>query len=692
MSDTEPADSYLVGGAGLPVTEATDSFQYNRARDFQAEGSRWVSAGDHPAAVLAAPTGGGKTAVIARLARESDRTLCLYPTNALATAQQDTLEKEFDLDVDVLTGRTLSGSGHERTQQVMQFATDPAGGDVVLTNPDVLQAILQHRYFSPGSEIMRFFANFDAAVYDEFHYYGPLGASGLLMQMKVLTERGEYRTPEGRREFPRILLPSATPSTAFVDHLQEDLDLSAQWIRSQLVPLDVGDPGPIPDAGLVYDQAEEPAGDPHDPETVEPPNDAHDIASAREITVIPPNDIDRFRYPMLVNRWGEHVEDSFDRIAHLLKMGAGLVDSSQPTGKVAVIFNSAAQSNRFHQYLLADDDLAPFSIKDNGYDTSSERESSQKWSILNTTSKGEVGLDFDLERLVMISPFTATAFVQRIGRAARHSPAIVDVFGLNDPLWPSIQSYPRFLARIIDSIGDPEVSRIRLRDILALRAAKALYDREQDDDYHPSDIYEDFSDFPGQSRWHRFIREVDSADENKGDQNNLFAPQMDRPTSKLVTAAKDALIGLESLRGRSISQPIRYPFGTNRDETEYDLITALRHYNINRIEDGVIVLDEGGEPGRRSGTYPGRLSEGQGIDLSHSGYQIDRSLRSKFDTQIDAATWRHTDLDSGTVRRFFEVLDLNAALLPRKVETDEFVFHCSPKGNIDEIEVIEDDT
>lgn len=688
MSSITPADTYLIGGAALPVGEAPVTFEYDMARGFQQAAVHWIHDGDEPVGLLAAPTGGGKTAVIAALASASERTLCLYPTNALAEAQHDTLQNEYGLSVDILTGKTLTESGAARSQEVMNYATDPAGGEVVLTNPDVLQAILQGLYFSPGSELLRFFAQFDAAVYDEFHYYDPLAASGLLMQIKVLSERGHYKGLDGESQFPRVLLSSATPSQAFVNHVEDDLELSAERIHSELTPLDVTDGGPPVDISLAYNRGRDKGEHLIAAGNTPRPTDANDLATAGKVRgPVPPGE-DRFRYPMLVNRWEQDVEESFDLIANAIRVAVGLKEEDRPTGRAAVIFNSAARSNRFHRYLLKQERLGDVAVKDNGYDTGSNRSLPDEFAVLNTTSKGEVGLDFDLDRLVMVTPFTASDFVQRIGRAARHSPAIVDIFGLDDPLWPPVQSYPAFLGRVIKAIGDPSIDRDRLRDLVGLRAGRALHKRFDDDHYHVDDVIEDFADFPTQSRWREFLDACDDAVEVAGGSDDPFAPSLDRPTAKVVTAVDAAIDGLDSLRGRSIQHPIEYPLGDRHELTEYDLITALRHYPIEDIRDGTLILGEG-EIAHRLGHYPGAPSEGRGIDLGHSHYVVDQQLREALSTHVGAATWRDTDLNPGDVQRFLQVMDMGSALLPETIKAGTTRIECSREGEV--LEVREED-
>ena len=685
MSSPAPGDTYLVGGAGLPQCDAPPKFRFDTARCFQAEAIEWIQEKQAAVGLLAAPTGAGKTSVIASLAESSQRILCLYPTNALTEAQANTLETEYNLSVEVLNGRTLEQQGADRAEEVMGYADDPGREDVVITNPDVLQAIIGDQYISPGSELLRFFAYFDAAVYDEFHYYDPLAASGMLLQIKVLSERGRYRGPEGELHFPRVLLSSATPAQSFVDHVSEDLELSVRRLRSELASLDLADSGPNPKSAIAYDTYDVLEAYLKSDGEFRGPEGPDDIRAAEECESTVPSDVDRFRYPMVVNRWEEDVDDAFDTIAQALRSNIRLDDTREPMGRAAVIFNSAARSNRFHQYLLRETNLGKVAVKDNGYDTRSERSQADDFAILNTTSKGEVGLDFDLNRLVMVKPFTASAFVQRIGRAARHSPAIIDIFGLKNPTWPPVQSYPAFLARVVDSIGDSTMRRDQLRDLVGLRAARALSSRTSSDHYHTADIFNDFADVTAQERWSRFLAASAAAEELHDPGDDPFAKRLDGPTAKLHDAVKDALAGLDSLRGQSVSQRIQYPFGDGRDETVYDLVTALRHYRIHSGSDDLVVL-ENGTPGGRRGHYPGKPAEGRGIDLAHSNWRIDNNLRTGLEAYLDSASLTDTDLREQDLRRFFEVVDLSSAMLPDEIHAEEFVFHCSDRGEVDRIE------
>jgi CRISPR-associated endonuclease/helicase Cas3 len=673
MDIESPASVYAIGGAGIPVEVAQDGFPFPQARGFQATALDWIRTDDAPVGCLSAPTGSGKTAVIASLARDSSRILCLYPTNALVAAQAATFESEFGLDVEIVTGDTLTGTGDVRSQNLMQYGTDPSLGDVVITNPDILQAVLHGLYFSPGSKILEFFSHFEAAVYDEFHYYDPLAASGLLMQIKVLSERGAYRTRDGSRVFPKILLSSATPDDQFISHVRDDLGLSVEEITSELAQLDIVEET-VGGTELVYDISSVTAAktQPPDVSSREPP----------KLSAVPTG-VERFRYPMCVRRRAGYIGNQFEELAALLSAR----DHHTQNGKAAVIFNSAARSNEFYRYLTnSHPDLAADTRKDNGYDTGDSEVVPGDFCILNTTSKGEVGLDFNLDHLIMATPHTATGFIQRIGRAARHSPAVVDLYGLDDPLWPQEQSYPNFLQRVIQTLPTPATTRDRLRNLVGLRAARALHTRYEDDMYHSPDIDADFRNFDTRAKWQSFMAAVDTAEALRTNGvDDPFAPSLGRPAATTITIVAAGLDGLDSLRGRSVTHPITYPRGDRQARTEYDLIRALRHHTIQDVTEELIIL--GVKPPKRlRGTYPANLGNKQ-FDLLASDYELEEQLQRAYQNQVQTADLSETDLSKEILQHFGQVVNFTRLLHPHKIETNDYVIKCSD-GSVSDIESV----
>jgi CRISPR-associated endonuclease/helicase Cas3 len=172
---------FEVSGASLatePPEPAFEDHGFEYARAFQNRVIEWIHGGTDSVAVVRAPTGAGKTATFYELIDSRDMTLIVYPTNALLRQQRERFEGD-DVDVAVLNANTLDSHGHERTEQLLGFVNKYATDyDAVLTNPDILQAAIQDMY--AGSDPMRFFNKFDAIIYDEFHFYEALSASGLL--------------------------------------------------------------------------------------------------------------------------------------------------------------------------------------------------------------------------------------------------------------------------------------------------------------------------------------------------------------------------------------------------------------------------------------------------------------------------------------------------------------------------------
>ncbi len=684
----DPADTYLIGGAAIPTVTPNHPFAYDTARVFQQTALDWLHADDAaPVAALTAPTGSGKTAVIAAVADAVEKTLCVYPTNALVNAQKTALE-EYGLATKVVTGPTLSGHGEARAQELLRQAQRQPY-DVLITNPDILQAVIQNLYFSAGSRVLDVYNQFGAAVYDEFHYYDELAASGLLMQIKLLSERSATIDPQDptQQRPPRVVLSSATPDPSFLTHLEEDIGLNIRPIKAPLRPLDLSplERSPAPKSDLIYTIADGPSEHART-QSEQTYNDGIETVAPGSV-VEAADDIERFRYPMVVHRHDDWIEDDFATVAQQLdRTVADSYDGGTPVA--AVIFNSAARSNAFHRFLWEyDSTLAEQTVKDNGYDTGADRDLPDSFAILNTTSKGEVGLDFDIERLIMEVPRTATAFVQRIGRAGRQSPAVVDLYGLDDPGWPPVQSYPEFIRRASDVLPDRSLSRERLREIIALRAAWALQDRIDSQQYFPDEIWEDFGDFPGQSTWRAFLAALFDAVEML-EPDSPFAPQLDKVTSRAVRGARNAIDGLDALRGRGIQHQVTYPRGDGTEHTEYDLIRALQHYEIERIDTSQTVhLTDDGDTGQLRGYYPGSPNDSDGIDLTVGTHQIEARLTEDFQAYVEAASLEQTELERRRLRRFFDVMPLESALLPRELQAGRYTITCDlDRDEVDKID------
>ncbi|UPM45260.1 type I-D CRISPR-associated helicase Cas3' [Halocatena salina] len=615
----------IVDGAGLATEPPNDVYArlgFSHARTFQNRTAEWVQSDNAaPVAVLRAPTGAGKTAAFHSIIEENNLTLVVYPTNALLNQQISRFEAN-GVSVAPLTGNTLSGHGDDRVEEILSFTDRYSGHDIVVTNPDILQSIIQNTYHGT-TKAMQFYDRFDAVIYDEFHFYDPLAASGLLLQIHIFLDR---------RPTADIVLASATPNESFVSFVTDEL---AHSVR---------------DIDVVFDDAG-----------------------------------DRFRQPVTVKRHetrtiDEEIDAVIDRLRELITSADDL-----QTPQVALVFNSVAASNDFHQTLS---DVAPevfkHTVKDNGFDTNDPDVDleTESYFILNTTSKGEVGLDHDIQTLFMETPRSPSSFLQRFGRAGREHEATVHVYGLKEISWPETMAYRDFVSSIYNRVGDgptadSEISQ--LRSLIGLRAAYALQDRMDAPEWMGEELRADFESAPEFDRWRGFIRSLDTTLKKAGE----FGSPITRnsPTRKMLTFTRHCLGAFRGLRGRSLSIDIEYPRGDRKALTSYDLLTALRYYDIESItSDGTPRLRrrDTDQPVAITGRVPGY--ENRPKDYSGSRATLQDQFNKWLYPEIDMADLEQTRVDEGLLRRFISVLPLPKAVLPIEVRYDRYVAYVEQDG------------
>jgi len=601
-----------IRGASLATETPKYGFEergFDHARAFQNRVAKWVHDGDEPVAVLRAPTGAGKTATFHELINANDITLLVYPTNALLKQQAKRFEDE-DVATKVLTGDTLEGHHHERTENLLRavnrFASDH---DVVVTNPDILQAIIQDMY--SGGQAMEFFDRFDAIVYDEFHFYGDLAASGLLLQTRIIADRNPNA---------QILLASATPNEAFVEFVQSVFDLRVQTIDSEYDP-----------------------------------------------------DGDQFRHDVRLTRHeADRIMDDREAVVERLRDDIDGIEPGEP--RAVVVFNSVKDSNDFHAYLEAEHpDFFERVEKDNGFDTNDPDFDieDEEFSILNTTSKGEVGLDYDIRTLIMETPRGPTAasdFLQRFGRAGRAANATVDVYGLGQVSWDDEMSFPEFASKIDTTLDDSKMDLAGLADLVALRAAHALHVRSHR--YNP-ELRDDFAAVDGYDRWRGFIESVDEALDDVG---GLGAPlQSNDLEAKFLRFTHHCFGVFQGLRGRSLSGDVKYPRGDRVALTNYDVLTTLRYYDIEGIEgEDVIVLEKvrGEYPMQVTAHLPGYESRPR--DYSSSISDIEEQLGQWVHREIERGEFDTIDVSSELLHLFFKRIRITQAVIPELVRCGEF--------------------
>lgn len=608
---------FEVAGASLatePPKPALEDRGFDYARAFQNRVIEWIHDGTDSVSVVRAPTGAGKTATFYELIESHDMTLLVYPTNALLRQQRERFEGD-DVNVAVLNANTLDGHGHERTEELISFVNKYAADyDAVLTNPDILQAAIQDMYI--GSDPMRFFNKFDAIVYDEFHFYEALSASGLLLQIKIIAER---------HADPKILLASATPNEEFVRFLCEQVGLTVQNIDAD------------------YD-----------------------------------TDGDQFRHRIVVCRHDDRkILDHQNEIAVDLKEKLDAVgDYDDP--EIVLVFNSAKDSNDFHDFLYHEyPTVFEHTAKDNGFDTNDEGANldETEFYILNTTSKGEVGLDYDVTTLYMEKPFTASAFLQRFGRAGRQSEATVDIYGLGQGPWGENVDFPIFVEQIHEGLDSTQMNQKLLADLVGFRAAYAITEREEDWNWFNQELREDFeANIDKYDQWYGFIQAVDA---EHGQIKDGFGPgkyQQNDPEAKLLEFTKECFKTFRGLRGRSLSASIKYPRGDRLGITTYDLSTTLRNYNIVDVDDdNILVMGPSSDDVLSTVTARLPAYETEPTQYDQSTTKIERLLQTKIHRHIDEAELNNEfEVSTELLHRFFRIIRIVNAIIPSHITTPEY--------------------
>lgn len=615
-----------VDGAGLP----TESPKYGladrgfpTARAFQNRVVEWVHEGEEPVAVLRAPTGAGKTATFHELIESRSVPLLVYPTNALLRQQRSRFAEE-DIDVAVLNSETLSGHGTDRVEALIAYFDEyEADHEAVVTNPDILQAAIQDMY--GGNRAMRIFDWIDAIVYDEFHFYDSLAASGLLLQLKVLAER---------RPGQKILLASATPNEDFVDFVRDRLGLDIRDIQASYVK----------------------GGD-------------------------------RFRRPVEVHRHEESLlNDRREEIAESLSDEIATCGTYDDPHAV-LVFNSVKRSNDFHQFLAEEyPTVFEHTAKDNGFDTDDEKVDLDKeeFYVLNTTSKGEVGLDYDIRILHMENPGRAGPFLQRFGRAGRASEATVHVYGLGQGPWGEDVDFPTFEEQIYEGLGaykGPDGRRMplsRLSDLVGFRAAYAITSRESGSGWFDEALREDFKENVEQyNRWRGFIATIESELEEVA---TGFEPgkYSDKDTeAKLLGFTKECFDGFRGLRGRSMPATIRYPRGDRLALTTYSLTTTLRYYDIEEVEyeDEEPILTLQPKPDDSLSVVTARLPEydTEPRQFDRPTTEIEDELQQKMHREVDRVERNDEfEVSAELLHRFYRIVRITNSVIPESITTAEY--------------------
>lgn len=510
---------YVIDEAKVPVRETQHDFVYDKPRDFQADFLDWLyDSESEPVVVLNAPTGAGKTATFNQLITESDGVVMLiYPTNALIKNQKYELEQSLDVNITHITSETLQKHGINRARELKSYITD-ISTEVVITNPDILQAVIQGAYVDPYGSLVEIYEHCNI-VFDEFHYYDDLSASGILLQTYISVKRSQ----QNNTDIGGVIFSSATPTNYY--KMLEELQIQYKLIQSQYT-------------------------------------EQGDI----------------FRHKTNVKTNPEYTYENIKQITKNIKK---YVKNNNPTQlEIAVICNSVKTSNQLYNQIQKHQSLQNITIKDNGYDTNSkEKQNFDNKNILITTSKAEVGLNYDIKQLYMDKPYNFESFIQRFGRAGRKSPATVHVYGMAKTTWNEKQKYKQFVENIKKSLPRKQSNKTKILKLMGLRATYALNVRSQP----KQQLKQNLKNIPYYDYWYPLIKQ------HNNKQNKRYTPKEE----KFVNAVTEQILSnLKTLRGNSIKAKLIYDKGSKKTKTEYNLLSVINQYNIEKIENGYIHVDD----------------------------------------------------------------------------------------------------
>ncbi|NMC35395.1 MAG: type I-D CRISPR-associated helicase Cas3' [Veillonellaceae bacterium] len=511
----------------MPVVDDIYGLSKNgRLRAFQKEFIDCIKEDNAEVLQLIAPTGAGKTLCFEYLLNEGNKVLLLYPTNALIQSQLARFNEKGFRAINI-SSKILKKKGPERAQELWGLLSRY---DIILTNPDIFQAIIGAMYINPAENLIQVFHQFQYVIYDEFHAYREFELSGILTQIALFQNMSHCR----------VILSSATPKSEIVDLLGRvriGKDRHAPLIRSIVAEPCSADQGDI----------------------------------IRHRTNV------EFHQGKIL----DHLEQAAQVLYGMLKN----IKDDKP--QILFIFDSVKDSNRFFSQLYKTyPDLYKYAEKDNGYDTNQVGDAPILTKpILISTNKSEVGLDYPIKLLFMEDGFSFDSFVQRFGRAARHEPAECYIYTKKEAgpiISEEFIEYKNFLDKINYITNQYNIKTKSVFQLFTFRQALAImaYARRR------KDLMAYFAVQSGYSYklWLAFFSILD-----RHKQEGLANYNLD----KLCLLLADIKEACKSLRGRSLQLPVIYQRGHEIRQTTYDVLSVLNRVPavIENTEEGLIVRE-----------------------------------------------------------------------------------------------------
>jgi CRISPR-associated endonuclease/helicase Cas3 len=332
-------------------------------------------------AVNDSPTGGGKTSSwLAPALSEQIDTIAIYPTNALVVDQTDQVTAASDVvdhDVSVLTvtaekladkrrefGVQSNGEAIHRWYRAEKRKRNQV---ILLTNPDIFVMMCRDLYRNTS----RAYKKFPFIVVDEFHRAGRKEQNTLRYLLDELYERDERQ-----HQLDKIVFLSATP-----DEQQEQRFEHAMTAPYHLLT---------------------------ETDTTERRSFAEMPATGwRE--VMPPVELDVRTAPTFGTA-DQLLDDDFEDLISFCR------DQSDPhtdRDRIAIILDGIHEVQRVFEQLH--DELNRQVERIDGFHSENKAEKLRSFDVLVSNSAVEVGIDFDIDRL-LFAGHNHASFLQRLGR------------------------------------------------------------------------------------------------------------------------------------------------------------------------------------------------------------------------------------------------------------------------------------
>lgn len=331
-------------------------------------------------AINDSPTGGGKTSSwLAPALEERIDTIAIYPTNALVIDQTEQISNELDAvnhEVSVLTvtsnhladkrsefGLQSNGAVLDRWFSKVRRSSQQV---VLLTNPDIFVMCCRDLYHNPT----RSYKRFPLIVVDEFHRAGRKEQNTLRYLLDELYDRDRTK-----HRLEKIVFLSATP-----DEKQE-----RRFERAMSAP---------------YHRITE------DNENERRPF-SHDTDPGWR-GVMPPVDLEVRSAPTFGTA-DELLGDDFEEMITFCRNHSDSGDGD----RIAIILDGIHEVARVFEQL--DENLERRVERIDGFHSENKKEKLAEFDVLVSNSAVEVGIDFELDRLVFAGHNRAS-FLQRLGR------------------------------------------------------------------------------------------------------------------------------------------------------------------------------------------------------------------------------------------------------------------------------------